>query len=206
VRSLGPVCLLAAALASRSNASADDSPRVVAAFDLCRQADAVPADDKLAQLALLNRGAQLAEAAIEEHPDDVRAHLALCCTFGKAIEAAGLSWRSLQRLARLKAVVATAVALAPDDPDVLVAEGEILRRVPALLGGDPAEAEQLFRRALAKNPEQLTARLGLAHVLAARGDPEAPAAVALALSQAQLSGTPRELADAWALFARPGRR
>jgi hypothetical protein len=191
-----------AVLTGCSRAQADESPQVAEAFAICRQADSLPAEDKLGQIAILDRGVALAQAAVDADPEDVRAQLALCCTFGKQVELAGVSWRSFQRLNRLQAIVATAVGLAPEDPDVLVTKGEMLRRVPALLGGDVREAEQLVRRALAKNPEHLTGRLSLAHLLSDRHDPEARSAVALALTLAQQSGTPRERADAWALFAK----
>ena len=199
------VCLVLVVLAGPSRAPAEDAPDVTAAFEICRQADALPSDDKPAQISLLNRGVQLAEAAVAARPGDVRAHLALCCTFGKAVEAAGLSWRSLQRLNRLKAMVETASTLAPNDPDVWVAKGELLRRLPPVLGGDVREAERLYRRALATNPDQLEARIGLAHILDGRDDPDAGNAIALAFTAAQQSGTPRQRAETWQLYSKARR-
>lgn len=196
------VCMVVVVLAGPARPRAADAPDVAAAFAICREADSLPPDDKLAQLSLLNRGVQIAETAVAARPTDVRAHLALCCTFGKAVEAAGLSWRSLQRLNRLKSIIETAGTLAPDDPDVWVAKAEMLRRVPPLLGGDVGQAEQLFRRALARNPDHLEARIGLAHILVDRNDPEARRVIALAYAHAQQSGTPREQADAAALYAK----
>lgn len=187
-----------AVVGARSDVRAE-APSATLALKVCQQADDLPEDDKLGQLAVLDRGVKLAEASVAAHPDDARAQLALSCNLGKELELAGLSWRSLQRLNRLKAVIDTAYHLAPDDPDVIVAKGELLRRTPSVLGGDVHEAELDFRRALSKDREHLQGHLALAHLLADRDDPDASREVALALSLAKAHGTPRQIADAQAL-------
>jgi hypothetical protein len=191
------VVMLAVA-GARSDVCAE-APSATLALKVCQQADDLPEDDKLGQLAILDRGVKLAEASVAAHPDDARAQLALSCNLGKELGLAGISWRSLQRLNRLKAVIDTAYQLAPDDPDVIVAKGELLRRIPSVLGGDVHEAELHFRRALAKNGQHLQGHLCLAHLLADRDDPDAGREAALALSLAKERGTPRQIADAQAL-------
>jgi tetratricopeptide (TPR) repeat protein len=195
------VVAVLAAVASSPGARADDPPPIAEALARCREVDSLPAGDKLAQLAILERGVALAEAAVAANPNDARAQLALGCNLGKQLDLAGISWRSLSRLNRLKAVIETAARLAPDDPDALVAKGELLHRVPSVLGGDVKEAEQYFRRALAAQPEHALARLYLAHLLADRDDPDARREAALAYALMQQTGTPRQQADAWQLFA-----
>jgi len=197
-RALVPLLVVLAAAGTWAAATAEP-PSAALAISICQQADDLPEDDKIGQLAILERGAKVAEAAVAAHPEDARTHLALSCNLGKQLALAGISWRSLSRLNRLKEVIDTAYRLAPDDPDVVVARGELLRRTPAVLGGDVAEAERCFRRALARNTEHLQGHLCLAHLLADRNDPDARREAKLALSLAKQSGTPRQIADAAAL-------
>lgn len=184
---------------SGASAGIEDASPVATALALCRDADSLPADDKDAQRIFLDSGVAVAEAAVAAHPNDPQAELALSCLLGKQLQVSGLSWRSLQRLNRLRSVVDTALRLAPNDPDALAAKGELLHQLPSALGGDVQEAERLLRLALAKNPRHLQARLYLAHLLAERRDAEARGEASTALSLAEHDGTPRELADARAL-------
>jgi hypothetical protein len=196
---LGTLALLGMAT-SAVGAGLDEASPVATALAFCRDADFLPAHDKDAQRVFLESGLAVAEEAVAAHPDDPRAHVALSCILGKQLEVSGVSWRSLQRLNRLKGAIDTALRLAPGDPDALVAKGEMLRQLPGVLGGDPYQAEQLLRFVVAKNPDHLQARLCLARLLAERHDSEARRAASVALSLAQGCGTPRERADARALY------
>ena len=182
--------------------AADDRSAIAAALALCRDADFLPADDKDAQRLFLASGMAVAEEAVAARPNDAKAYIALSCLLGKQLEVSGISWRSIQGLNRLKDVIDTALRLAPDDPDALVAKGEMMHQLPSMLGGDVHEAEQLLRLAVAKNPEHLHARIHLAQLLAERHDAEARHEASVALSLAQQGGTPREMADARAVFGR----
>ena len=155
--------------------------------------------DPVARLAALGRGVELAEAAIAIDPQRARAHFALFCNLAKQLELAGLSWRSLQRLARVKATLERALALAPGDPDILAAKGEMLRQLPMLLGGDTEEAERLLRRALERDPDHVAARLFLARLLVQDDRSTAEAEVARAVALAESRGTPQDVAAARAL-------
>src|SRR5262249_50640568 len=96
-------------------------------------------------------------------------HFALFCNLGRSMQRGRLgieSWWTVRRLGR---EIDAALALAPDDPDVLVAKGAFLLQLPALLGGDPGAAEILLRRALALAPEHALARRYLGEALVARG-------------------------------------
>ena len=147
----------------------------------------------------LERGMALASAAVEADPRDARAHLALFCNQGKQLELAGLRWRSLARLSRAKATLEQALALAPDDPDILAAKGAMLEQLPAVLGGDAAEAERLFRRALEVDPNHVPSRLFLAKLLVHGERSTAAAEVARAIELADREGTPEDRAAAHAL-------
>lgn len=155
--------------------------------------------DPIARMAALDRGVALAEAAIAIDPRYARAHFALFCNLAKQLKLAGLSWRSLQRLSRAKATLERALALAPDDPDILAAKGEMLRQLPAVLGGDTEEAERLLRRALERQPDHVAARLFLASLLVQDDRSTAEAEVARAIALAERQGTPEDLAAARAL-------
>jgi cytochrome c-type biogenesis protein CcmH/NrfG len=147
----------------------------------------------------LERGLTLANAAVAADPRQARAHFALFCNQAKQLELAGLSWRSLERLSRAKATLEQALSLAPDDPDILAAKGEMLRQLPSLLGGDTDEAERLFRRALARDPDHVASRLFLAKLLVHSERSTAAAEVARAIELADREGTPEDRAAAHAL-------
>jgi cytochrome c-type biogenesis protein CcmH/NrfG len=166
------------------------------ALDVCRRTTTT---DPVRRMEELEGGMAFANAAIAADPHDARAHFALFCNQAKQLELAGLSWRSLERLARAKATLEKALALAPDDPDILAAKGEMLRRLPAMLGGDSDEAERLFRRALARDPNHLASRIFLAQLLVHNERSTAAAEVARAIEQADRSGTPEDRAAAHAL-------
>ena len=185
-------------LACASAARADDaSVRLTReAFEVCRS---TVTTDPVRRMEELERGMALASAAVDADPRDARAHLALFCNQGKQLELAGLSWRSLARLSRAKATLEQALALAPDDPDILAAKGEMLRELPALLGGDPEEAERLFRRALERDPNHVASRLFLAKLLVHDERSTAAAEVARAVELADREGTPEDRAAAHAL-------
>src|SRR5262245_11841206 len=147
----------------------------------------------------IERGMALAAAAIAANPRDARAHLALFCNQGKQLELAGLSWRSFERLSRAKATLEQALVLAPDDPDILAAKGEMLRQLPSVLGGDTDEAERPFRRALARGPNRLASRPVLAKRLVDGERSTAAVEVARAVELADQHGTPEDRAVAHGL-------
>ena len=136
------------------------------ALTLCERADDVSGEDRRQALA---RGMALAENALAANARDALAHYAAVCNLGKQMEAAGIGLGQLLDLQRLRHELDTTLELAPGDADALVAKGALLLRLPRLLGGDAAQAEQLLRRALAAEPGNRTARCYLARALAARG-------------------------------------
>lgn len=196
---LGTLALLA--MTTRAvGAGPADASSVAAALALCRDADFLPADDKDAQRLFLESGMAIADEVVTHHPEDPKAQIALSCILGKQLDVSGISWRSLQRLNRLRTVIDTAMRLAPEDPDALVAKGELLHQLPGALGGDAREAERLMRHAIARNAEHVRARIYLAQMLAERRDDHARGEATIALALAERDGTPRELMDARALF------
>ena len=184
-------------------ATADDvsRPMAAAALSLCEGVVRTPGDDKAQRLARLDEGVRMSEAAVAADSQDPRAYLALFCNLGKQLDAAGLSWRAFDRLRRAQAAINRAHQLAPDDPDVLVAKGELLRHVPRPLGGDPPMGLALFRRAVEVAPDHVAARLHLARAMADDRVPGARAKVYEALAVAKRRGALREESEAQDLLA-----
>ena len=116
---------------------------------------------------LFARGRDLAEAALAVDAKDARAHFALFCNLGRRLQASAIP-HPVEIMRALRAMD-DALALAPDDPDVMTAKGALLLNLPRLLGGDPHVGEAWLRRALAADPGQCAARRYLADVLLQRG-------------------------------------
>jgi len=186
-----------------SSAGADDrsKPLAAAAFSLCERVDDTPEGDRTERIARLEEGVGMGEAAVAADPSDARAYVALGCNLGKQLNLSGLSWRSLGRLRRLREAIDRAYALTPADPDVLIAKGEIIRRLPAPLGGDKAAGLVLIRRAVEVAPDHVGARLHLAHAMAEDHVPEARVQVREALELAERCGAERDRSEARALLA-----
>jgi len=149
------------------------SPEAAEALALCERADR---HRGAGRVELLTRGLELAEARVRLDPRDPLAHFALFCNLGRRVQATGLGITMAFDVLRARRALDRALALAPDDPDVLTAKGVLTIELPRLLGGDPAGGEQWFRRALAQNPQHELAHWYLTDLLARRGaGPEAAA-------------------------------
>jgi hypothetical protein len=159
---------LAVALAAPHGAAAAPagSPAAIAALDLCDAVDDMPEAERDAAL---ERGLAMAEAAAAADPGDARAHFAQACHLGKRMERAGISWRQITDLRRLRRELDRTLDLAPGDADALLAKGAMLLKLPRLLGGDAAAAEALLQRALAAEPDNTAARCYLAEARRTRG-------------------------------------
>src|SRR5262249_45239403 len=163
-------------------------------------ADRMPAADKAAKIERLDEGTTVAEAAIAADEQDAHAHLALFCNVGRKLDLAGLSWRTFGQVRRMQKEIDRAQELAPNDPDILVAKGELLRRLPGPLGGNKEQGKLLLVRALELKPDHLAGRLYLARALAEDGDPAARARVNEVLAAAKKAGAVREQSEAQELL------
>jgi cytochrome c-type biogenesis protein CcmH/NrfG len=177
------------------------SAKAAQALVVCESIDSTPAaTDKAQKIQRLEEEIVVAEAAVAADPQDARAHLALFCNVGKKLDLAGLSWRVFGELRRMQAEIDRAQELAPDDPDILVAKGEMLRRVPGPLGGNKEQGRALLARAVQVRPDHVPARLYFARALAEDGDPAARARTYEALAVAKKAGAAREQAEAQQLL------
>ena len=195
--------VVAALLAIATGARANELSAAKAADALrrCDEASRASWMDKPAAIIPLDDVVVIAEAAVTADDTDARAHLALFCALSRQLEIAGLSWRSFSRLRRVHREIDRASVLAPEDPDVLVARGGFLCRIPRPLGGNATLGEQLLLHALALEPEHVVGRLYLAKALAARRAPEARARTYEALALAKKRHATREEIEAEELLA-----
>jgi hypothetical protein len=187
------------AIAARANEIS--AGKAAEALRLCDETSRASWMNKTAALKPLDEVVVVAESAVAVDDSDAHAHLALFCALDRQLEVAGLSWRSFSRLQRVHREIDRANALAPDDPEVLVARGGFLCRTMRPLGGDPALGEKLLVRALALKPDHVVGRLYLAMALAARRAPEARARAYEALAAARHAQAAREEVEAEELLA-----
>jgi hypothetical protein len=177
--------------------------RAAATLTACNETDRLYTG-RQQKLDYIEKVVEMGDAAVAADERDARAHLALFCALGKQVELAGISWRALARVQRVKAEIDRAVQLAPRDPDILVAKGELLRRLPGPLGGDRSEGIALFRRALVIKPNHVAGRIYLARAMAADKMPEARREAYQALAVAKQSGTDDDRTEAQSLIASLG--
>ena len=131
--------------------SADASTTALA---ICLQADELAGEERRR---VLVRGLELAEDAVAADELDAKAHFAVFCNLGKQMREAGTVRQSLA-IGRLKRELDSALALDPDDPQLLVAKGAFLVELPPVFGGDAERGKALLRAALAKDPSNRDAR------------------------------------------------
>ena len=122
------------------------------------------ATDGETRLAAFDRGRGLGETAVRRAPQDARAHLWYAINLGRFAEERGILGAVFE-LRRVKHEVAEALRLAPDLPDAHVFAGGLARHLPGFMGGDPARAEEHFRRAVALDPRRTRFHLELAEFL-----------------------------------------
>src|SRR5262249_11989605 len=149
----------------------------------------------------LETGLRMAEGAVAADAKELAAHMAVVCNLGRLLELTGIGLRTFARVRRMQEAVERAWALAPDDAEVLIAKGELLRRLPASRGGDHELGRALLRRAVELHPDHVAARLHLAHALAEDGAPEARERVNEALAAARRCGAAAEQGEAQALLS-----
>jgi cytochrome c-type biogenesis protein CcmH/NrfG len=197
----GVIAIAIAWLVPPAGANGPSSAKAAEAMVVCESADRLAAADKAKKIQRLEEGIVLAEAAIAADEQDARAHLALFCNIGRKLDLAGLSWRVFGEVRRMQKEIDRAQELAPDDPDILVAKGELLRRMPGPLGGNKEQGRALLLHAVAIRPDHLAGRLYLARAMADDREPGARASVQEALAAAKKAGAVREQSEAQELLA-----
>jgi hypothetical protein len=168
---------------------------------ICEAVERLPAARKAEKLQRLAEGVELGEAAVAADERDGRAHLALGCNLGKQLRLSGLSWRVFGQVRRVQAEIDRAHELAPDNPDVLAAKGQILRELPGALGGNRDAGTKLLARAVEVAPDHVPACLYFARAMADDGAPDARARLYEVVALAKKRGAAREEVEAQQLIA-----
>ena len=109
------------------------------------------------------RGSEWARRAIGGAPRDDRAHFLLAIHSGRLAELKGVM-RALPLVTRTREASEMVLRLNPTSVDGLILAAGLAAELPAVMGGDRAKGEALFRRALQLDPHQTGGRLELARL------------------------------------------
>lgn len=120
-----------------------------------------------AKLDAYERGRDWGRRAVELAPKSVDAHLWYAINTGRWGQTKGIL-RSLFLLPTVREEIATILTLDPRSARGHSFAGNVALEVPAIAGGDRAEAEEHFRKALESDPHFTVARVDLARALIAR--------------------------------------
>ena len=122
-------------------------------------------DDKLTAY---DRGRQAARRAVQAEPRSVAAHFWLATNTARWGQTNGVV-RSLFLLHEVQREIRIVRDLDPGFTPVYALAGNVYYEVPALLGGDLAKAEEMFRTGLTQDPRYTLLRVGLGKTLIKRG-------------------------------------
>ncbi len=131
-------------------------------------ADADRLGETRAREAGFDRAIALAETAVQLEEGNAEGHFLLFCALGRQAEMQN-PLRQAMALPRLRREIDRTILLDPQHARGLAAKGEMLFRLPPLLGRDLAGAESYLRRSIAADDTYWRAQLVLARVLAGRG-------------------------------------
>jgi tetratricopeptide (TPR) repeat protein len=151
------------------------------------------------------RGESLASQAVALDERSAVAHFALVCNLGELLRLDGEKITSLLALRRLMSEVNRTLELDPDHVDAMATKGNLLLRLPRLLGGDPKEGERLLREVVKRDDNAVTSRITLAKACVERGDrDEAVQFASRALQVARQQGRSDKIAEAEATLEQLG--
>jgi|SRR6185369_2863991 len=147
-------------------------------------------------------GQALAERAVALDGNYADAHFAVFCNMGELMRLDGETLSGAIGLRRLMAELDRTLELDPQHADALSSKGQLLLRLPRLLGGDAEKGEAMLRRAIQIDPNAFQSRIMLAKTCEARGDrAEALAFATRALQIAREQGRADKVAEAQATLA-----
>jgi tetratricopeptide (TPR) repeat protein len=160
------------------------------------------AEDRGARKEHFERGQALAERAVALDDANADAHFGIFCNRGELMRLDGETLSGALGLRRLMAEVDRTLELDPLHSDALSSKGQLLLRLPRLLGGDAQQGEAMLRRAIQLDPNAFSSRLILAKTCEARGDrDEALSFATRALQIAREQGRADKVAEAQATLA-----
>jgi len=189
------VAVLALATVSRASQNAGDVAKQ--ALDECKAGQ--NADTREARKQHFEHGEALATQAVALDDHNANAHFGIVCNLGELLRLDGEKITSVLELRRLLSEVDRTLQLDPNHTDAMATKGNLLVRLPRMLGGNPVEGEKLLREVVQRDDGAVTSRITLAKALEARGDrAEAVGLASRALEVAREQGRADEVAEAQA--------
>lgn len=120
------------------------------------------------KLTAYDHGRQAAKRAVHMEPRHTAAHFWVALNTARWGQTNGVV-RSLFLLPEVLREIRTVLDLDPHFTPVYALAGNVYYEVPALLGGDLAKAEEMFRTGLVQDPHYTVLRVGLGKTLLKRG-------------------------------------
>lgn len=161
------IATVATAVAAATTTALD---RVAEAKRLAEAARAAFRDgDDKRDVASYDRGVELAERAIALDPANAEAHYALFLNLGRKSEESGMMSR-MKNAGRLRKLLERTIELDPRHAHAWEALGEMLLRLPGLMGGSEADGVRALERAADLEPNWPKPALRLAEHYAENGD------------------------------------
>jgi tetratricopeptide (TPR) repeat protein len=196
-----PALILLMGLASLAQSTGQTAPPTAreltdAAFAERRRADRLEEGWKQGY----EKGIALAEAAIATDPNLADAYYALFLNLARKTQRTGITAQATS-VGRLKELLRKTIELDPGHADAWEAQGEMLMRLPWLLGGSEKKGEEALRRSQELDPKWAKPPLRLAELHWKKGEAEAARAEALrARDLARSSGDADRLNEAQELL------
>ncbi len=116
------------------------------------------------------RGEALAVQAVGLDDGNAGAHFAVACNLGELLRLDGEKVTSVLGLRRLLRELDRTLELDPAHVEAMATKGNLLLRLPRMLGGDPVEGERLLREVVRRDDKAVTSRIALAEACKTRGD------------------------------------
>jgi hypothetical protein len=156
--------------------------------------------DPAQKLATYQQGLELAHRAVALDDENADAHFAVFGNKGRILLLEGTVPNPVSLL-QVNRDLERALELNPNHADALTAKGGLYRQLPWVLGGSLSVAETCLTKAIALDPEAVSARIELAETYRAMGQPERGLPLLeLAASIAERQGKHRQLGEARALL------
>jgi tetratricopeptide (TPR) repeat protein len=156
--------------------------------------------DKDERLAVYQRGLDLAQRAVKLDDENSDAHFAVFGNRGRILMLQGVGANPISLL-QVNGDLERALELNPNHADALTAKGGLYRQLPWVLGGSLTVAEKCLTKAIALDPDAVSARIELAETYRDMGQPKRGLPLLqMAASIAERKGKRRQLGEARALM------
>jgi FimV-like protein len=165
---------------------------------LQRGEDAADPDVKRAAY---DEGLALARQAVDLDDDNADAHFAVFGNEGRLMLLDGVTPNPISLL-KVNNELERALEINPNHADALAAKGGLYRQLPWALGGSLSLAEECLTKAIANDPDAVSARIELAATYRDMGDPDRGLPLLdKAMVIAEREGKTRQLGEARSLLA-----